>query len=107
MNDLAIWATMFGMGLVTLLSRLSFIAAWGRINLPEGLREALRFVPPAVLAAIIVPALVFANGQLNLSADNDRLIAGLVATLIAWRTRNALATIVVGMVTLLLIGMLR
>jgi branched-subunit amino acid transport protein len=107
MNDLAIWATMFAMALVTLMSRLSFIAAWGRITLPEGLREALRFVPPAVLAAIILPALVIRDGQLNLSPDNDRLIAGLVATMIAWRTRNALATIVVGMVTLFLIGMLR
>lgn len=102
MSELGIWGTMAAMGAITLLIRLSFIAAWGRIALPEFVREALRYVPPAVLAAIIAPALVLRSGQLDLTVGNERLIAGLVAMLVAWRTRNALATIAVGMVALLL-----
>jgi branched-subunit amino acid transport protein len=102
MSGLAIWGTIAGMALVTLLLRLSFIAAWGRIELPEGARDALRFVPPAVLAASVTPALALRAGQIDLSVGNERLVAGLVAMLVAWRTRNALATIAAGMGALLL-----
>jgi branched-subunit amino acid transport protein len=91
-----VWATMAAMGLVTFLTRLSFIAAWNRVAVPELVREALRYVPPAVLAAIIVPDLLRPGGQLDLSLGNGRLLAGLVAALVAWRTRSALLTIVVG-----------
>jgi branched-subunit amino acid transport protein len=101
MSDMYVWGTILGMGVITLLTRLSFIAAWGRMPLPGLMLEALRFVPPAVLAAIIVPALLLRDGQLALALDNARLVAGLVAALVAWRTRSALLTIVVGMAVLL------
>lgn len=106
MNSIGLWGTLFAMGAVTLLIRLSFIALWGRIVLPDVVREALRFVPPAVLAAIIAPALLLRDNQLDLSLGNERLIAGLVAVLVAWRTRNALATIAIGMITLFLAAQL-
>ncbi len=84
-------------GLVTFLTRLSFIALLGRVETPPLLERALRFVPPAVLSAIIVPALVLREGTARLGPDNLRLLAGLVAVAVAWRTRNVLATIATGM----------
>ena len=60
----------------------------------------LAYVPPAVLSAIIFPELFMPGGTLNITFGNLRLISGIVAALVAWRTRNALLTIVVGMVTL-------
>ena len=62
--------------------------------------RGLRFVPPAVLSAIILPELVQPAGQLNLSLGNVRLLAGLLAMLVAWRTRNVLLTVGAGMVGL-------
>jgi branched-subunit amino acid transport protein len=100
MSAAEVWLTLAGMGLVTVLLRLSFIALWGRITLPEVVRDALRYVPPAVLAAIIAPALLFHDGQLVPASGQPRLWAGVLAALIAWRTRNALATIVGGMAAL-------
>ena len=64
------------------------------------LRQALRFVPPAVLTAIIFPELLMPSGQLDLSLGNARLFAGAAAVLVAWRTRNAVLTIVIGMLVL-------
>lgn len=96
MSEPLIWATMAAMGLVTYLTRLSFIALWGRFDVPELLRDALRYVPPAVLAAIIVPDVLMPGGSLDVSLGNERLLAAAVAALVAWRTRNALLTIVVG-----------
>jgi branched chain amino acid efflux pump len=92
-----IWLTMLLAGLVTFIIRLSFIWIIGHSSIPPLLRRALRLVPPAVLTAIIFPELFMPSGQFALSFGNPRLLAGLLATLVAWRTRNALLTIVVGM----------
>jgi branched-subunit amino acid transport protein len=54
----------------------------------------------AVFAALVVPDIAFAGGVLGLGIDNPKLVAALVAGPVAWRTRNTLATIVTGMVTL-------
>jgi len=66
--------------------------------MPEWLRRALRFVPASVLAALVFPALTYPDGGLDLSLGNVRLLAGIGGALVAWRTKNVLWTIVVGMV---------
>jgi branched-subunit amino acid transport protein len=66
----------------------------------------LRFVPIAALTAIITPELLIQQGALNLSVLNTRLIAGAVASLVAYKTRNVLVTIVVGMLVLWLLNAL-
>ena len=87
-------------GLVTFGIRLSFIALLGKVELPPALSRALRFVPPAVLSAIILPEMLVRDGAVDLRPGNARLLAGLVAALVAWRTRNVLLTIAVGMAAL-------
>lgn len=94
-----IWLTMLLAGLVTFIIRLSFIQIIGHRSIPPLLQRALRLVPPAVLTAIIFPEVFLSSGQLDLSFGNARLLAGLLATLVAWRTRNAVLTIVVGMLS--------
>lgn len=95
-----IWLTLIAAGLVTYATRLSFIVLLGRREIPALLLRALRFVPPAVLTAIIFPELLMPGGEMDVSLSNVRLLAGLVATLVAWRTKNAMLTILVGMLAL-------
>src|SRR5512145_1704007 len=101
MSATIIWITLFLAGLLTFLTRLSFIALWGRWAPPEWLRRSLRFVPPAVLTAIIFPELLIREGAFT--PFNPRLLAGVVAVFVAWRTKNIVWTIVVGMGILLLL----
>jgi branched-subunit amino acid transport protein len=82
---------------VTLAVRYPVLALVGKIPLPEPIFRALKYVPPAVLTAIIVPAILVRNDQLAISYRNEYLVAGLVATLVAWRTKNLLLTIIMGM----------
>jgi branched-subunit amino acid transport protein len=77
--------------------RLSFVAIVGRCELPPWFRDALRFVPIAVFSAIIWPEMVAFNGDTLVLASMPRLAAGAVAVAVAWRTRNVLLTIGVGM----------
>jgi len=100
MNTLTLWLAILGAGTVTFALRLSFIALLGRTGIPLYFERALRFVPAAVLTAVVIPLLLYENGALQVSLGNERLIAGLVAALIAWRTRNVLFTLGGGMAVL-------
>ena len=96
-----IWLVMLLGGALTFGMRLSFIYLFGHFEIPAMVKRALRFVPPAVLSAIIAPALFMPNNALELSLNNYRLMAGVVAIFVAWRTKNSLLTILTGMTALL------
>jgi branched-subunit amino acid transport protein len=100
MSTSALWLTIVGAGAVSFALRLSFIALLGRVEMPPLLGQALRFVPAAVLTAVVIPLLSYVDGNLEISLGNERLIAGLFAALIAWRTRNVLFTLGGGMAAL-------
>jgi branched chain amino acid efflux pump len=95
-----IWLVMLLGGLITFAIRFSLIYLFGRLHIPETVRQALRYVPPAVLSAITFPELFFHQGTLNVSIENTRLLAGLVAILVAWVSRSTLVTIIAGMLAL-------
>lgn len=92
-------------GVVTFVWRFSFLTVRdAEQRLPPWLREALRHVPAAVLAALVAPALVRHTGALDLF--DARVLAGIAGGLVAWRTRSILGTVVVGMAVLFLVGLL-
>lgn len=99
MNDVLIIG---GMAAVTLLIRYPILAVISRVRLPDSAIKALRFVPVAVLTAIIVPEMLAPADRIDLALSNAYLYAGILAAVIAWRTRNLLATIVIGMAIFLL-----
>ena len=97
---MTLWLMLLIIGLITYAIRLSCIGLLGQREMPALLLKALRFVPIAVLPAIILPQLFLRNNTLVLSVQNPRWIAGILAGIVAWRTRNVLLTILVGMVAL-------
>src|SRR5204862_3497014 len=65
------WIVIFAVGSLNYLSRLSFIALFARVEIPPFVARALRFVPAAMLTAIVVPAVVFtAPAALQISYTN-------------------------------------
>jgi branched-subunit amino acid transport protein len=94
------WLLIITIGVGTFLERFSFIYLLGKFEMPEWLKRALRFVPAAALAALVFPALTHPAGHLDLSLHNFRLLAGLGGAIVAWRTRNVLLTILIGMLLL-------
>ncbi len=101
-----LWLTMAIAGLLTYAIRLSFIMLLERVSMPDWFQRALRFVPAAVLSAIIVPGLFDRGGAVDFSPRNPQVWAGVLAIAVAWRTRNVLATIAAGMAALLVLQLL-
>ena len=101
-----IWLAMIGLGILTFLIRFSFISLLERWQAPPVVQRALRFVPVAVLTAIIVPELLLREGVLNTNITNPRLWAGMAAVLVAWKTKNVILTIVAGMLVFWLLQFL-
>jgi branched-subunit amino acid transport protein len=97
MSDLELWITLAGMTLISFALRYVPLVMLGRFQLPPHLQQALRYVPAATLAGLVFPALLTSKGQWSIGLDNERLLAGLVAALVAWRFRNILLTLLVGM----------
>jgi branched-subunit amino acid transport protein len=94
------WLVIVGAGVVTFLTRASFIVFADPHKFPHAFRVALAFVPASVLAAIVVPGLAMPHGTLDLSLANPRWLAGVAAVAVAMRVKNPLASIVAGMAAL-------
>ena len=98
MSDLDIWLTIVLLTIATILTRgFAFYLFGDAIKLPPKVQHALRYAPAAALAAIVAPDLMLADGVLNVSLMNPKLLAAIAASLFFATTRHLLGTIVVGM----------
>ena len=100
----SLWLTIIGMGIITYGIRAGSVLLAERLPDSKRLQSFLGFVPIAVLTALVFLDVFSPGGTLNLSPlSNPRLVAALLAVLVAWRTKKALPTIAVGMLALWLL----
>ena len=97
---MTIWLIMIGLAIGTFLIRISFILFLGKREVPALLAKSLRFIPASILSALVVPQILTRDNALQISVANPQLIAGIVAGIVAWRTKNVLFTILSGMAVL-------
>ena len=98
MAEWEIWAVIGLLALSTAVTRSTFWMVGHKVTIPPRMLEVLRYAPACALAAIVGPDLAFAGGQqLQLTAANPRLLAGLVALVFYLWRRSMLQTIIVGM----------
>lgn len=103
---LKLWGVIVALGALNYFSRLSFIAFFARRSMPPLLARALKYVPAAMLTALIVPMIVDARGG-GVDVAAPKVLAAVIAGIVAFVTRNTLATIGTGMVALWLMQWLR
>lgn len=99
---LKLWAVIVVVGTLNYLSRLSFIALFARRAMPPLLARALKYVPAAMLMALILPMVIDWKGS---PADftTPRVAAAIAAAAVAFLTRSTLKTLAVGMLALWLL----
>ena len=97
-DPLSMWLLIVLTGLGTYALRLSFLATLGDAEPPERWVRVLRYVPVAVLSALVVGGVLIPGGERIVVGPE--LGAAAIAALVAWRTRSVVATITLGMVAL-------
>ncbi|QXI30775.1 AzlD domain-containing protein [Pseudomonas vanderleydeniana] len=99
-SDLALWGVFLAVGVGTFALRLCFIEIHGRWRIPSLLSRSLRYVPASVLAALVLPAVVYPAGHGEFVLNNPQMPAAIIAAGVAWFTRSTLLTLGVGMAAL-------
>ena len=95
----SVWLIVLGGALGTYLCRVAFIALGDRADaVPAGVQRALKYIPPAALAALAAPAILRPGGVIDPLGPTT--LAGLVAGVVAFRTKSVPITIAVGIAVL-------
>jgi branched-subunit amino acid transport protein len=98
-----LWTTVV-CALVTVALKSSFIEGARYIRLPSWFRDALEFVPPAVLIALVVPGVFSGQSSLERAlgavAVDPRMVAAATACAIYLVTQRTWPTLVGGMLCL-------
>jgi branched-subunit amino acid transport protein len=87
--------------LITYSARAGLILFLADRSLPADITRALRYVGPAVLSALTVNLL--AGGQGVSGVTGQEVAAVAVGGLVAWRTKNLIASLAAGMITIWII----
>jgi len=87
----------FAMAAVTYLPRFLPMYVLSRLEIPKAFILWLRYIPVAVLAALIVPGITTVERQVHISLGNSYFFASIIAFLVAWRSKNMMLTVTVGM----------
>jgi branched-subunit amino acid transport protein len=104
-DTVRLWLTIVLAGIGTFVARISFLGVAHRIaDPPVAMQRILRMIPAAALSALVVPAFVRPDHHLDLSSPE--LVAGVVATAVAFLTKNVLATLAVGMALVVILEQL-
>ena len=91
----------FGLALITLVTRAFFLYPERDLPLPAWLQQGLRYAPLAALMAVVAPEIVLTQGRLIDTWMDARLPGVAAATAyFVWR-RDILGTIVTGTVVML------
>jgi branched-subunit amino acid transport protein len=92
-----------GMMSVTFTIRYALLGLGGRLQFSPSITHLLRYIPPAVLTAIVAPAVLMPTNDEPLIGINPRLMGAIIAILVSYRTKNLLLTIGLGMLTFLIL----
>lgn len=99
MSDLEVWTVVIALGLVTYLIRFSFLGVIGDRELSPLATTLLKYVPVAVLPALVAPLILFpaATGG---EPDAARLAAAGLVIAVGALSGSMFASIGVGMASL-------
>jgi branched-subunit amino acid transport protein len=100
------WLMILGMTAVTFGIRYFLLALADHMCMPPLIRDSLQYIPPAVLTAITLPAVLLPKGGWDISFSNAYLAAALITTAVGIITRNSLATIALGLLSFFVYQML-
>ena len=94
------WLIIVGLAAGTWAMRSLPIMLHGHVPHPPWLERFLKHVPVAALTALVVPGSLYVHAGETYSLAPARVVAAVLAMVVALRTKNIAATLAVGMAAL-------
>jgi branched-subunit amino acid transport protein len=105
MDNQYFWTSIIGLGIGTLLIRVSFFFLLGKIQIPKKVERAFAYIPAGVLPALVGPSVVLHKGSIHVLAGHERFLALIIATIACYLTKSVLVAIITGLGSLFAITM--
>lgn len=96
MNNISILLVCLGMGAVTYLPRVLPLLLFAGKEMPNWLKEALKFVPVAMLSALVAKDVFFKDDTLFMSFTNPKILAFIILSIVAAKFKSIPISLIVG-----------
>jgi len=93
---LEVLGLIFGMGIVTFLSRFFPMAFLTRVAIPEKIKTGLDYIPVAILSAIVFPIL-FSTREGKVGIEPHFLFAAIPVFIFAYKVKSLWGSVILGM----------
>ena len=90
------------MGIVTYMTRSSFLIFFNNKDIPKMLSRSLKYIPVSILATLIFPGIFTSHGKLDLAITNPYLGASCITVASVLLSKNSAFSIILGIVSLVL-----
>jgi branched-subunit amino acid transport protein len=77
-----------------------------KFKLPPLFLKWLRYIPVAVLSALLVPGILLSDNKFSFGLENNALLASIPCILVAAKTKNLFLTVLVGIISMFLLKMI-
>lgn len=104
MNNNYILFTIIGMAIVTYIPRVLPMLIFSKKEMPEDLKEIMKFIPVAILSSLVAKDIFFNGDNLELYLTNPKIIASLIVLLIAYKFKSIGISIATGIISIYLLG---
>ncbi len=101
MSEAMIWIALFGLGVISVITRSFFMISETPLPIPSWLRELLKVAPLAALVAVVAPEIFMTQGHVITTWQDARWPAAVAATAYYFWRKDILGTILVGMAVML------
>ncbi|PAB55918.1 AzlD domain-containing protein [Anaeromicrobium sediminis] len=91
------------MGIVTYITRVSFLVFFNNKNISKVLNRSLKYIPASILAALIFPGVFAPSGNLDMAITNPYIGASGITIISVLLSKNSAFSIVLGIVSLVLL----
>lgn len=96
MSNMSILLVCLGMGAVTYAPRVLPLLLFAGKEMPNWLKEALKFVPVAMLSALVAKDVFFKDDALFMSLSNPKILAFVLVAIVAAKFKSIPISLVVG-----------
>ncbi len=96
MSNMSILLVCLGMGAVTYAPRVLPLLLFAGKEIPNWLKEAIKFLPVAMLSALVAKDVFFKDDALFMSLSNPKILAFVLVAIVAAKFKSIPISLVVG-----------